>query len=129
MMYKRYVEDLNQVAIVPPPGAMYDVNSKKVIVDENPTDTSVHDDERTARILTDIANSIMPGITMEFDVPSRNADKKMPILDMEVWMEEGKILFQHYEKPTASQSIMHAKSAQSVHAGTVCIHRRYLGGY
>ena len=57
----------------------------------------------------------MPGITMEFDTPSRNSDNKMPILDMKVWMdEESFIVFQHYEKPTASNNILHARSAQSV---------------
>ena len=38
----------------------------------------------------------------------------MPILDMKVWMEDGDIMFQHYEKPTASGNIMHANAAQSV---------------
>ena len=68
------------------------------------------EDERTARILTEIANNVLPGITMEFDVPSRNTNDRMPILDMEVWMDSqtGNILFQHYEKPTASHNIMHA---------------------
>ena len=58
----------------------------------------------------------MPGIIKEFDVPSRNNDNKMAILDMKVWMEnnDGNIMFQHYEKPTASRSIMHADSAQAV---------------
>ena len=53
---------------------------------------------------------------MEYDVPSKNRDEKMPILDMKVWVEksEGNILFQHYEKPTASREILHAQSAQSV---------------
>ena len=50
------------------------------------------------------------------DIPSRNNSKKMPILDMEEWMEnqERNIMFQHFEKPTASKSILHANSAQSV---------------
>ena len=65
--------------------------------------------------MTDIANSVMPGIVMEFDVPSRNSSDKMAILDMEDWMEEdGNIMFQHYEKPSSSKTIMHAKSALSV---------------
>ena len=53
---------------------------------------------------------------MEYDAPSKNADNKMPILDMKVWMEEssGNILFQHYEKPTASGNISHANPAQAV---------------
>ena len=73
------------------------------------------DDERTAQIYTEIANDVIPGINMEFDIPSKNCDKKLPILDMKVWMnEDGNILFEHYEKPTASKNILHAKSAQSV---------------
>ena len=40
----------------------------------------------------------------------------MSILDMKVWMDEndGDIMFQQYEKPTASRNIMHANTAQSV---------------
>ena len=115
-MYEIYVDDSNQVAFVPPPGAKYDPNSKKVVIDENLLNLVECDDERTARVMTDIANSVIPGIVMAFDVPSRNTNRRMPILDMEVWIEEeeGNIMFRHYEKPTASQSILHADSAQSV---------------
>ena len=115
-MYERFVDDSNQVAFVPPPGAIYDETQKNVVIDESLVDVDECDDERTARVLVKIANSIMPGIVMEYDVPSRNPDGKMPILDMEVWIdqESGNTLFQHYEKPTASHNIMHAKSAQSI---------------
>ena len=34
-MYERYIDDSNQVAVVPLPGAKYDSDSKKVIIDEN----------------------------------------------------------------------------------------------
>ena len=64
MMYERYVDDSNQVAVVPPTGARYDVTIKKVIIDDNPGDTDMNDDERTARIMTDIANDVVPGIIM-----------------------------------------------------------------
>ena len=64
------------------------------------------EDERTARVLVGIANSIV----MEYDMPSRNIDCKMAILYMKVWIdyETGIIMFQHYEKPTALHNIMHA---------------------
>ena len=117
MMYERYIDDSNQVAVVPPPGAKYDTITKKMIIDDNlvNTDIDLSEDERTAKVMTDIANSVMPGIVMVFDVPSRNADKKMPILDMKVWMDaDGNIMFQHYEKPTSSKTVMHANSAQSI---------------
>ena len=72
------------MAVVPPPGSRYDLESKKVIIGENNIDILEKDDERLARILNEIANNIMPDIKMECDVPSRNADCKMPILDMKV---------------------------------------------
>ena len=99
MLYERYIDDSNQVAVVPPPGSKYDTESKKVVIDETNIDIHENDDERTAKILTDIAKDIIPGITMEYGVPSRNIDKKLAILDMKVWIErnEGHIVFQHYE--------------------------------
>ena len=71
LMYERYVDDSNQVAVVPPPGSKYDQASKKVVFDENLINLSECEDDRTARILTDIANSVLPGIIMEYDVPKR----------------------------------------------------------
>ena len=58
--------------------------------------------------MTDIANSVMPGIVVEYDVQSRNTDRKMPILYMEVWIYEdaGNIMFQHYEKPHEVMSML-----------------------
>ena len=40
----RYVDDSNQIAVVPPPGARYDVTSKKVMIDDNSGDTNMNDD-------------------------------------------------------------------------------------
>ena len=47
----------------------------------------------------------MPGvIVMEEDTPSSNADGKLGILDMKVWMgDDDHVLYQHYEKNVASR--------------------------
>ena len=82
-MYERYVDDSNQIGKVPPPGARYDPASKKIVVDEDHTDDS-QPDERLARVLLDIANDIMECVKMEADWPSKNSDKKLPILGMKV---------------------------------------------
>ena len=126
VMYERYVDDSNQLAIIPPPGARYDANSKRVVIDIGDVDKTVSDDERTARLYTDIANDVMPGIVMEFDVPSRNDDNKMAILDMKVWLDEDKnIMFQHFENPQPLRiSCMHCQHSQYL-ARTVSIHRNY----
>jgi hypothetical protein len=51
---------------------------------------------------------VMPGIiVMEEDTPSRNADGKLAILDMKVWIGgEDHILYQHYEKDVASKDVL-----------------------
>ena len=67
-----------------------------------------------ARVLKDIANEVTAGIEREADFPSRNPDKKMAILDTKVWMSEGLILFQHYEKPVSSKEVLNIKSSQSM---------------
>ena len=77
-------------------------------------DESINADERLAKILLDIANSVLPCVKMEGDWPSKNADGKLPILDMKVWTNrDGTILYQHYEKQVSSKTVLHSKSAHS----------------
>ena len=113
--YERYIDDSNQAAVVPPPGARYDHETRKVIIDRRLIAEDEDEEKRVARVLTDIANDIMSDIKMETDHPNKNEDRKMPILDMKVWQDsqDGYILFQHYEKSMATKKIMHAESAQS----------------
>ena len=113
-LYERYVDDSNQVAVVPPPGSIYDDRENKIIIDPQKDDKDVPDDERLAKLLLEIANSIMECVKMEGDWPSKNQDNKMPILDMKVWMDEqGTLLYQHYEKNVSRKTVLNAKSAHS----------------
>ena len=51
---------------------------------------------------------------MEGDWPSRNTDRKLPILDMKVWTrEDGTVMYQHYEKAVSSKTVLHSTSAHS----------------
>ena len=81
-MYKRYVDDSNQAAEVPPVGYKYETN-KGLFYDSNEAELRVgeKDDTRLARILGDIANNVTVGIEMVADFPSNNNDNKMAILD------------------------------------------------
>ena len=116
-VYERYVDDSNQVAEVPPPGARYDRERRKIVIDRSiEEEERKEDDERLAGLLKEVANSIMPCIQMEADWPSKNTDGKLPILDLKVWTnKEGEIVYTHYEKPMANKNVLHAKSA---HTGT-----------
>ena len=93
----------------------FDMINLSEALDPNTINSDEHLDLRTARLLKDIANDVLPEIQMEEDYPNKNDDNKMPILDMKVWQDdkEGFILYQHYQKPMASKSVMHAQSAQS----------------
>ena len=99
-LYKRYIDDSNQVA--------KDTESRL-----HELGGEVENDKRLAERLKEIADTVMNGIKMETDYPSKNGDSKMPILDMKVWMEGGNILHQHYEKQVASRAVLNAQSAQS----------------
>ena len=113
-LYERYVDDSNQVAIVPPPGSIYVAEENKIIIDPQRDDRNLPDDERLAKLLLEIANSIMECVKMEGDWPSKNRNMKLPILDMEVWTDvEGNILYRHYEKDVSRKTVLHSKSAHS----------------
>ena len=44
-------------------------------------------DSRTFRELRQLGNSIDPDINMKEDIPSKNEDGKLPVLDTKVWVE------------------------------------------
>ena len=115
LLFKRYVDDSNQIGKVPPKGAKYDKSSRKVVVDpeQQETDTS-QPDERLARVLLEIANSIMKCVQMEADWPTKNKDSRLPILDLKAWTnQDGEAVYTHYEKAVSSKTVLHSKSAHS----------------
>ena len=114
LLYERYVDDSNQIAVAPPKGYRYDREEKKMVKSQERDVDSENegDDERMTRALVEIANDVMGCIKMEADMPSKNRDGKLPILDMKVWMnDEGEVMFQHYEKPMSSKAVLHGESA------------------
>ena len=87
---------------------------KKAVIDESLVALDDGDDEkRLATVLKDIANDVLPDIQMEEDYPNKHENKKMAILDMNVWTEEhdGCIMFEDYLKPISSKKVMHEESA------------------
>ena len=115
LLYERYIDDSNQAAVVPLPGTIYDADLKKVVIDHELALQDDNKEARLVRVLKGIADDVIPEIKMVGDYPSNNDDKKMPVLDMKVWMSESEslILHEHYEKPMSSKKIMHAQSAIS----------------
>ena len=92
-LYKRYVDD--DLIICPPinPGWRYCVidNTMKYSAELAMSDTD-SPSLRTAKILNMIANTLEHDIQMTFDIPENHSDGKMPVLDMEIWVDGIKIL-------------------------------------
>ena len=114
LVYERYVDDSNQTAVFPPPGTVFNVQSKKLEVDEHLAIDDENEEERLARVLKCIANNVNDDIVMVEDYPSKNVNRKMAVLDMNVSMNKDNfIVYEHYEKPMSCQKVLHADSAIS----------------
>ena len=71
-------------------------------------------DKRSMREIRKMSNTILPYIVMEETVASDCKDRKLPILDLKIWLEkrqeEQKIMFEYYRKPMASRLLMLAST-------------------
>jgi hypothetical protein len=126
MMYKRYVDDID-TAVVPQQAGTEYIDGELVVTEERlAEDKDVPIDVRTGRLLREIANEVMkPMIKLVEDVPTNHESKKIPILDLEVWVERVQhkdldvrpvIKHRFYKKPMASDVTLNAKSAYPLSA-------------
>ena len=111
VLYQRYIDDLNMALSCLPPGLRLRNNKLALVPELVECDKSVSGDVRTARLIREIANSVMPSvIIMEEDTPSAHTNGRLPILDMEFWVEDNSILHQFYKKPMATRKVTMARS-------------------
>ena len=113
--YKRYIDDIN-IGITHP-GNGYEYKDGKLHKDESKKeeDSIKEKDETAMQLLQKIANGIHNSIQMEIDYPSANPDKKLPILDIKVWIQmvenKRQILYEHYRKEVSTKTTIIARSA------------------
>ena len=50
-------------------------------------DEGISDNERTMTLIKQIGNDIHPSIQLVVGYPSKHQDRKLPILDLKVWIE------------------------------------------
>ena len=74
-------------------------------------DLTVAGDIRTAMEVAKMGSSISNMITLTWDCPSNNDNRRMALLNTEVWVEEGKVWYEHYRKPVANPLLMMQMSA------------------
>ena len=96
-MYKRYVDDINIVV--------------RSIPREDGEEQEI--DSVTIERVKEIGNKIHESIQLESDVPSKHKENKVPILDVQVWIDEhnNKIMHEYYTKEVASKEVVNMRSA------------------
>ena len=107
MLYKRLVDDINLVL--------------KKRRDPTEGGLETHADEQIMTLVQRMGNEVHSSIELTFDCPTRNTDRKMPILDLKVWLasifdettHESRVLVLHeyYHKDVASRAVISARSA------------------
>ena len=78
-------------------------------------------DKLTMETIQKIANEIHPSISVTIDFPTNHVNNRMPVLDLELWIEMVEIngsmkhqnMFSHYMKPMANKYLINNRSALS----------------
>ena len=84
---------------------------------ENDTEVDeVPSDKRTFEIVREVGDSVDPMIQLTVDYPSNHPNNRVPILDLEVWIErrqEGyqQVMWRFYEKPMKNKCVMMRSSS------------------
>ena len=114
LLYLRYVDDIS--VVMPPikPGWFYSREHNSLRFDPEHEYAQMPGDKRTMLVLRDIANTVDPNLSFTVDCPSMNQNGRLPILDLQFWVE-GETLLRHgfYKKPMAPERTIMAESAIS----------------
>ena len=77
-------------------------------------DQNIPGDQRTVREFVKLGSSVNPDIQLTGDCPSNYTSGKMPALDTLLWVEGGRVLYEHYHKPMANPLVMMECSAMPI---------------
>ena len=105
-----------------PPGTRWcsERNRMEVMPELVVVDMEEKEDVRTMREISRMADSICPVLKTTFDCPGLQESGKMPLLNLQVWVErvekeggrrEWETVWKYYRKPCATRTLMLARSA------------------
>ena len=112
-LLKRFVDDINGLFVALKPGSEYKEGKLSINTEKIEEDKEIEEDERTMKVIKDIANDIEEMIQMTTDVPTNNKDNKLPILDLEVWLNKDnkQVYYNYYEKLMKNPLVISKTSA------------------
>ena len=99
-LLKIYVDDVNGVFDNIERGIEYKEGKLSFSSEKAEHDKELAEDEVTMKVIQNIANDIDDMVVMTIDMPSKYDNKKVPMLDVQVWLNEndaGKIFYSFYE--------------------------------
>ena len=98
-----YVDDHNLALEELPPGARYREGKVVVVPEEVEGDLLLPGDQRTALVVQEIANTVCEFTSFKADFPSAHSSGWMPLLDLQVRVEEdNSISWKFYRKEVSS---------------------------
>ena len=119
-LYKRYVDDVN----IATEGIEieYDYVDGALIVRSEQRRDNIEMDANTFDIIRRIGNEIHHSVQLTADVPSKNEERKVPILDLRCWTQEIEVretqkwmvLHEHYVKDVSSKAVINREAALSM---------------
>ena len=80
------------------PGWHFDRNSGRMHFDPEHETARLEPDARTFQVLKAIANTLDSDIQMECDYPSNHDCGRLPVLDLNMFIQGGKVEFGFYQK-------------------------------
>ena len=114
-----YVDDGRQAGAVFRLGTRFDPAMKKLIITEEARrEDRILNEEvnvRMARICLPIMNSINEDLTFTVEVGEDFKDRRLPTLDMKMWLEGGLIRHTYFEKEMRTPFLLMKRSAISQH--------------
>ena len=123
-LLKVFIDDVNGVFNSLPPGTEFKDGRLLINPEKEEEDKNRPADRVTMEVIQDIANGIDDMIKMTIDVPSNHAIKRVPMLDVQVWIndqDKNKIYFSFYEKPTKSPFVISKSSAMPIKKKIECL--------
>ena len=115
-MYTRFKDDIQIVNETLEKGTK--IKEGRLVIDneKKELDTNKDGDQITIEVIQEVANSIDPMIKLTVETPSNFEDRKLPVLDVKVGINENennRIDFEFYEKPTRNPRVILMDSALS----------------
>ena len=120
-MSSYYMDDGNWAAKALPPGCRLVEGKLEIVQSEVENDCQIPADIRTGEIIREIGNSINNYIRLTVDTPSSHPSGWMPILNIQVKVENNKIVYKWFRKEMSNYLLLLANSAMPWRTKRECL--------